>query len=171
MIKKIEGKKVFLAKAKHEDLLYIFNNFWSDEEALKYMIPTPLTTINDAKDRLEKVIEYQKNNYAYFIYEKESEEPIGMAGMKEIEPHVFQDSGVGMGIKYTGRRYGTEVLNLLLDTAKKLGCKKFLTTCVKENLPSEKLMYKCGFKYICDGQRFFEKYNKNLEVKIFEKEI
>ena len=80
----IETKNLILAKAKMEDLHSIYNNYWSEEDTAKYMLWNPCKSIEEAKERLIKVIEFQKDKAAYFVYEKASGNAIGMAAMIEI---------------------------------------------------------------------------------------
>ena len=43
---------------------------------------------------------------------------IGFAGMKEIEPGVFEDTGIAVGPDYVGKGYGTEILSAFIEEAR-----------------------------------------------------
>lgn len=90
----IETKDLILAKAKIKDLENIYNNYWNQEETSKFMLWTPCQNLDEAKERLEKIIEFQKTKpLAFFVYEKKSMQAIGMAAMMEISPNVYEDGG------------------------------------------------------------------------------
>ena len=90
----IESKDLILAKAKLEDLNNIYNNFWSQKDTAKYMLWKPCENLQEAKESLEKIIKFQKDKAAYFVYDKKTMQAIGIAGMQEIEPGVFEDCGI-----------------------------------------------------------------------------
>lgn len=145
---RIETKDLVLAKAKMSDAEALLENYWKEETTARYMLHIPLKTIEEAKERLEKVIEFQKDHMAYLVYEKETKEPIGMAAMKEIAPGVYEDGGVGIGSKYTGKGYGKQILNAFIDYIfKDLKAKKIICSCDSRNIPSAKLQQSCGLKY------------------------
>lgn len=76
---KIETKDLILKKASMDDLNDMYINIWSQEETSKYMLWVPTKNIEEAKDRMIKTIEYQKNNIAYLVFEKKSGQAIGFA--------------------------------------------------------------------------------------------
>ena len=148
LIQRLDGKDIYLAKAKMEDVDSILQNFWSDESSAKYMLWQPTKTKEDALIRMEKTINFQKNHFTFLIYEKETNQAIGMAGFLEAEPGVFEECGIGMGSKFTGRGYGTQVVLVLIDYLfKNLNAKKVVYSAMRENIPSKKLAEKLGFKY------------------------
>ena len=149
MYEKIETKDLILAKAKMEDLEAIHNNFWSEEETAKYMLWIPSKSIEESRERLESVIEFQKTRpYTYFVYEKSTMQAIGMAGIKEIEPNVYEDAGIGIGSKFQHKGYGKQILLAFIDLAKnELKAKRFVCGCDSRNIPSARLQQSCGLKY------------------------
>lgn len=145
---KIETKDLILSKAKLEDLQSIYNNYWKHEETAKFMLWTTCKSIEEASERLEKVIEFQKDKAAYFVYEKVSGEAIGMAAMIEIAPNIYEDGGIGIGKNFVGKGYGKQILNALIDYAfNNLNAEKIVCSCDAENIASAKLQQSCGMKY------------------------
>ena len=71
-IERLETKDLILGKAKIEDLNSIFKNYWRSEKTAKYMLWVPQKNLEEAKDRLIRTINYQKENLAFFVYEKKS---------------------------------------------------------------------------------------------------
>ena len=65
--KMLYTKHLILRKAQKSDLYDIFNNIWSDKNIYENMFFEPTTNIEEAKKRLNRTIEYQNNNYAYFV--------------------------------------------------------------------------------------------------------
>ena len=62
MIQKLETEHLILRKAQKKDLDSIYKNVWSDSSLAKYMLWTPLKSIEEAEERLKKVFEFQKTN-------------------------------------------------------------------------------------------------------------
>ena len=150
----LETKDLILKKASMDDLESIYKNYWSDEKSAKYMLWKVTKSIDEAREKLNRSIEFQKDKPGYFIYEKSSGEVIGVAGIMEIESGVFDDTGIGMGMKYTGKGYGKQILFCFMEYIfNELNAKKFICSCFRENEPSRKLQLAMGFKY-------FESSNK-----------
>ena len=144
----IETKDLILAKAKMSDLYDIYDNYWSQQETSRYMLWIPCQSIEEAKEKLLKTIEFQKDKMAYFVYEKKTKKAIGMAGMKEIEPNIYGDAGIGLGKDYVGKGYGKQILNAFIDYIfNELNGKKIICSCDSRNTASAKLQQSCELKY------------------------
>ena len=143
----LETKDLILGKMKIEDAQKMMENFWSQSETAKYMLWSLTTTYKDAVERAQRTINFQKDHMAYTVYEKSSGEPIGMAGMIEVEPNVWEDAGLGVGPQFTGRGYGKQILMALVDECFRIGATKVICSCFQENLPSKYMQLKCGFEY------------------------
>ena len=147
MYERLESKNIIIRKSKETDYLSMLN-VWGDEEVYKWMLFTPTKTIDEAKDRLKRSFEYQKNNFAYFICLKDTDEAIGTCGIREYEPNRIEEMGICISTKYQGLGYGKEVLSLLLDLAfMKLNAKDFRYGYFIDNIKSKKLALSFGFKY------------------------
>ncbi len=145
---KLETKNLVLKKASMDDVNDLHYNIWSQEETAKFMLWVPTKNIEEARNRMIKTIEFQKDKIAYLVYEKESGQAIGFAGMKEIEDKVYEDSGIGIGTKYVGRGYGKQILRALVDYCfEDLGAIKIVCSCRSENIASKKMQLSCGFQY------------------------
>jgi len=140
---------LILRKAKTTDLEKIYQNIWSDFDIAKTMLWEPTKTKEDAIDRLHRTIEYQKNNYAYFVCLKSTDEPIGFAGIKEVEHGIYEESGICIAVKYQGNGYGKEVVKALKHLIfVELKGKNFLYGCFSTNEKSRKVCLSQGFKYL-----------------------
>jgi RimJ/RimL family protein N-acetyltransferase len=156
---RLETKDLILKRAAMEDAYDMYRNIWSEEESARYMLWTPIKSMVEAVDRMSKTIEFQKDRIAYCVYEKQSGQAIGFAGMKEIEDGVYEDSGIGIGNKFVGRGYGKQILMALVDYCfKELEATRIICSCWTENLTSKKMQLSCGFEY-SHSQAMIDKRN------------
>ena len=139
---------------------------WGNEDVYKWMLFTPTKTIDDAKERIKRSIEFQKNNFAYFISLKDNNTPIGLCAIKEYEPNKYEESGICISTKYQGQGFGKEVVSLLLDIAfNKLNAKTFRYGYFIDNISSKKLALYFNFKYN-ETKEFIRPWDK--EKKLIE---
>ena len=144
----LETKDLILDNAKLEDLNDIYNNYWKYEETAKYMLWLPCKNLQEAKNRLLEIIEYQKTNLSFFVYEKTTKKAIGMAGMAEIMPNVYEDCSIGVGVDFVGKGYGKQILNAFLNYLFNVkNAQKVMCSCDRENIASAKMQQSCGLKY------------------------
>ena len=145
---RLETKDLILKKAIMEDVYELYHNIWSEKESAKYMLWNPAKSMEEAKERMSKTIDFQKNRIAYCVYEKQSGQGIGFAGMKEISDGVYEDNGIAIGTKFIGRGYGKQILMALVDYCfEELEATRIMCSCRKENIASKKMQLSCGFHY------------------------
>ena len=145
---RFETEHLILRKARPDDTEYMLKNVWSDESLSKYMLWKPTFTKEEAEDRMKRTMNYQKSATAYFVCLKETDEPIGFCGIKEVSPGVYEDSGICIASRYQRHGYGKEMVKALLYIAFNwFGGKEFIYGCWKENTPSAALAKSLGFKY------------------------
>ena len=144
-----ETKDLILKRAVLEDWKNMYYNLWCSDESAKYMMWRPIHTEEEAKIRTMKNIEFQKiDPFAYFVYEKKSEQAIGFSGMKQIADNVFEDTGIAIGPAFTRKGYGRQILMELVHQAfYEHGAKKYVASCRSQNEPSKQLQLSCGFIY------------------------
>ena len=141
-------KNVILRKAKPTDLDSMWNNIWQDKELAKYMLWKPAENYEEAKIRLEKTIEYQKSNLAFYICLEETDEVVGFLGAMDTGNGVYEDCGLCIASKYQRNGYGKQALQILLKMIfEELGGKEFIYSCFEENIASQKLCESLGFEY------------------------
>ena len=146
---RLETKDLIITKAKLEDADVMFENFWSDKQSAEYMLWKPLETLDQAKEKMVRTIDRQKDSFTYTVYEKKTMQPIGIAGFIEVEPGVYEDCGIGLGSKFCRKGYGTQILQVFIDYIfNDLKAKKILYSCFRENIASHKLVAKFNFNYI-----------------------
>ena len=124
-------ENVILRKARAEDIDSMWTNIWQDRELEKYMLWKPVEDYEEAKIRIEKNIEFQKTNCAFYICLKSTDEAIGFLAAKEIEAGIFEDCGICVARKYQGRGGdGKEAFLLLLKMLREeFNGKKFIYSC------------------------------------------
>ncbi len=144
----LEGEHIVLRKAKEDDYKSMLKNVWGDPEVYQWMLFQPTLTEEEAIDRCHRSMEFQKDHYAYFVADKETDEAFGLCAIKENEPGHFEESGIGIAAKYQGKGYGKEVVALLLDLAfNKLGAIDFRYGYYQDNIRSKKVAEYFGFEY------------------------
>ena len=142
----IETDELILDKARFADWEGMYRNVWSHPESARYMAWKVTVSESDAKIRIQKTIEFQKNHDTYLVYEKKSGEPIGFAGVEKAEGHAYQEMGICLGPGYVGRGFGKQILQGLIDyCVKEFGAEKFFYTAREENEASKALALSMGF--------------------------
>ena len=163
-------KKVILRKAQAKDLDSMWNNIWQDKELAKYMLWKPIENYEEAKIRLEKTIEYQKTNPAFYICLEETDEVVGFLGAVDTGDGVFEDCGLCIAAKYQRNGYGKQALQLLLKMIfEELGGKEFIYSCFEENTASQKLCESLGFEYKYSKQNIRKWDNLEYTARYFSK--
>ncbi|BCN32902.1 GNAT family N-acetyltransferase [Anaeromicropila herbilytica] len=165
----LETKDLVLKKASINNVNDMYINIWSQEESAKHMLWTPIKNIEEAKDRMKKTIEFQKDKIAYLVYEKNSGQAIGFAGMMEIEDKVYEDSGIAIGTQFVGRGYGKQILIALIDYCfEDLGAVKIVYSCRSENIASMRLQQSCGFHYTHSKPMVDKRNGLNYVLNFYE---
>lgn len=148
MFERLEGEHIVLRKAKESDYKSMLRNVWGDPEVYQWMLFQPTVTEEEAIERCQRTMEFQKDHYAYLVADRKTDEAIGFCGIKEPEPGHFEESGIGIGTKCQGKGYGKEVVALLLDLAfRKLGAVDFTYGYFQDNTKSRKVAEHFGFAY------------------------
>ncbi len=146
---RLETAHLLLRKATDADLESIWRNVWRDASLAETMLWAPTDTREAAWDRLARTIAYQAFSPGYFVCLKDTDEPIGFAGVRETSPGEYAETGVCIARAYQNLGYGKETLaalvSLVFDT---LGGSRFAYSCFRGNAASEALCRACGFRYV-----------------------
>ena len=168
----IETADLLLKKARMEDWRAIYQNLWCHAESARYMFWEVTVCEADAIARMQRTLDFQKTHeYALFIYEKKSGQAIGFAGMQELAPGVFEETGIALGPRFTGKGYGTQALNALVQTARELGAHRFNACCRRENLASHALQMRCGFHFVGEEPRIDPRTGETYKMEFNVKEL
>lgn len=138
-------------------------NFFCQKETAKFMLWKPTENVEEAKARLERWS--QKQNWEIFllIHEKSSDKCIGFIGIDDIEVDIYGHVGLCIGLEFKGKGYGTQVLTTLIEYLKSKNVKQLHYSHFKENIASQKLAEKFGFKFIKEGKRVRGWDNKEFD--------
>ena len=144
-----ETKDLVLKKAEFSDWKAIWQNLWRHESAAKYMLWSPTRTEEEAVARMERTLAHQaKNKHTYFVYEKGTGQAIGFAGMMQIAPDAYEDTGVALGPDFQRRGYGSQILQALKTLAfSEPGVERLVCTCRSENEASRRTLLKGGLQF------------------------
>ena len=152
----LDTPRLRLRKARRDDLDAIRRNVWSDASLAETMLWTPTLTREDAEARMTRTLAYQAGYPAYFVCLRDTDEPIGFAGVWEKEPGAWEESGICVAAAHQGRGYGRELLAALVELVfAGFGGKVFRYECFRDNLRSAALCRGLGFMYrsSADGVR------------------
>lgn len=154
----LETKNLILDKAKFSDWETMWRNVWSRPESARYMNWRLTTSEEDAKIRILKTIEFQKTHDTYLVYEKAGKTAIGFAGVEQMAPRVYSETGICLGPDYVGRGYGKQILQCLITYCRdELDAEKFLYSSREENQPSNGLARALGFQLVTVQERTDER--------------
>ncbi len=148
MFERLEGEHIALRKAREEDAYSMRDHVWGDPDVYQWMLFQPTVADEDAVERCHRTMNFQKENYAYFIADRKTDQAIGMCAIGELEPGHYEERGIGIGTAFQGKGYGKEVVELLLDLAfRKLGAVDFRYGYFRDNARSKRLAEHFGFVY------------------------
>ena len=144
----LEGEHIRLRKARETDWQSMLENVWGDEAVYRWMLYQPTLTEADAQERCARSIQYQKENLAWFVALKDTDEAVGLCAIREYETGRFEECGICIGTKHQGKGYGKEIVSLLLDlTFMKLGAADVRYGYFQDNEKSRKVAESFGFRY------------------------
>ena len=167
----IESERIRLRKGREDDLEPMFNNVWSQPDLAKMMLWKPLTTIEEAKIRIEKTIEFQKTHYSYYICLKDTDEPIGFCGVIKTDEGIYEDIGLCITTKYQHMGLGNEALSCLEKLVfEYLKGKRFVYTTFSTNKISQKLCLSHGFEYLNTVKKYRDYDKLKYDLDIFYKD-
>lgn len=168
---RIETADLILAKAKMSDLEDLYQNYWSQSKTAKFMLWKPAANLDEAHEKLRKTLEWQKDRLSFTVYEKESGQAIGLGGMKEIAPQIYEDAGIGIGTDFVRKGYGKQILTAFIDCIfGELGGQKIICSCDSRNIAAVRLFQSCGLKYTHSAEAFRERDNEEFVADFFELE-
>jgi len=161
--KLIETKRLYIRHLMDSDVNSVFNNYANDDEVTKYLSWPTHKSIETTKAVFEmwKKEDEIKKKYHYFVILKETNELIG-----SIDVPYFIDGnpeiGIVLGRKWWNRGYMTEATMKMIDILFEDGYSKIIMKAMKENIASNRVIEKCGFKFI--GEENFPVPLKNTSV-------
>ena len=154
----LETKRLLLRPFKLDDADEMFKRWASDPEVTKYLSWPPHKDVSMTQYVLYCwVEEYKKpDTYRFGIVCKEDGALIGSI---DVVTYWEGDPVIGYCLSrpYWGRGYMTEACKALLELLRKEGFKKVYIEAVKENIGSNRVIEKCGFRYIGTNTQDFKR--------------
>ena len=148
MTDRMETEHLILRKVRPDDLQAIWHNVWEDERLSENMLWTTTHSLEEAEDRLRRTIALQAELPAFFVCLKETDEPIGFAGVRPTAPGEYEDCGICVAVSYQGRGFGKEITRALMELVfEHLEGQVFLYGCMHQNLRSAAVCKALGFTY------------------------
>ncbi len=162
---------IYLRKLSIKDAEEMFNNWASDSEVCKFMTWNAHKSIDETKNILKQWEKDYKNNSAirFGIVLKKTNELIGSIDVVSYINGIPQ-IGYCLSKKYWNKGYMSETLNQFCNYLFKI--KKFpkiIIRCDENNIASNKVIIKNGFRFIKKEKYFYKIKNKESILNCFEK--
>ena len=146
----LETDRVIIRRFTIEDAKDMFNNWTSDKDINKYMLWDLHCTIDDSIKTIEFYIKCYENNSSYIMFaivDKISNEVIGSISYNLNRRHDYASIGYLLCKKMQNKGIMTEAINVFTNYLfNELKCNRIEAEVIKDNIPSIKLLEKCGFK-------------------------
>lgn len=147
-----------------------------DEDNRRFLPDEVFETVAEAQRAVKHLIACYDGPYGPFVY------PVLIKGAKpgegEINAGTIEackiDQGWEIGFHiakpHTSRGYATEALAAFLPVImEKLAQKRVYGVVCEENIPSQRVLEKCGFKMIQQGLGLYQGETKRVKTYVFEK--
>ncbi|MDR7857857.1 GNAT family N-acetyltransferase [Tissierella sp.] len=170
----LESKRIILRPLSVEDAENIYNSWTSDPEVARFMLWDVHKSIDDTIAWLRFEVENinSEHNFNWGFVLKETGELIGSGGIHYKEHLSCYELGYNIMKKYWGMGLTTEASKTILDFGiNVLGQKKFFCRHANDNIGSQMVINKLGFKFYGDsnyasfsGEKQFQSKDYYLEI-------
>ena len=144
----IETERLLLRKLRIEDVKPMFENWANDPEVTKYLTWNPHENIEVTKTIINRWLEEEKDlkTIRFIITLKDGGEPIGSI---DVVNYIDGDPEIGycLSKKYWNQGLMTEACKAFIKYLFNIGFTKVLIKAVVENIGSNRVIEKCGFKF------------------------
>ena len=144
----IETSDLILRAGTPEDGPALHDNLWRHPSVFQHLFSRPSP---DETAGLQRTAAYagmhQEVPTEFFVCEKVSGHPIGIAGVKELQPGSWTITDVAIGPAFQGKGYGTQIIQTLVNLAFAHGAQEVAYECFTDNKASQRLALRCGFTY------------------------
>lgn len=165
--------KITLEKLEQADAKNLYEFEIENRDFFEIMVPSrgqDYYNWNTFKIRHKALLDEQINGqYYYYLIKNEKDLIIGRMNVVDIDlsgnlGHI----GYRLAEAYTGKGVANKALKLLLGTIDKQGIKQILAKTTTNNIASQKILEKNGFKHIATSDETFE-MNGNLLKFVYYK--
>jgi ribosomal-protein-alanine N-acetyltransferase len=167
-MEEFQTNRCILKKVSH-DYDQVMFDLSSDPDVMKF-IREPDQEIEQSRNSIQKTMDYQEreNDFGlWFVFEKETSEPIGFVLLLHIElnPNNPVEVGYRLHKKFWGKGIATELASCMKNYAKELGLKSLCGITIEPNIGSQKVLKKIGMQYK-EQRKYY-----NTDVMYFEVEL
>ena len=160
-------ERLVLRKVRSEDASAMFSNWANDPEVTKYMTWNVHENVEITKQIIGFWLEEEKDpsTIRYMITTKECDEVIGsidVVGYENGNPVI----GYCLSREHWNKGYITEACKTFLEYLKECGFKEILVEAMEDNIASNRVIEKCGFKFINKETRLQHPVFKPVMVTI-----
>ena len=152
----LESERLIMRNYRESDLPE-YHKLMSDKENMYYLYDIITNTIEESLESLKNAIDVNRKETArrFCITEKGNDKHIGSVGyeIREITPvgKIADPMGWFILPEYQNKGYITEAVKRVLKFAfLQDDCIRVVTGCFKENIPTQKVMIKAGFRQEAD---------------------
>lgn len=153
-MRELETERLYLRRVKESDAQTMFDNWTSSEKVSEYLQWSAHRSVEDAKAFLSYILpQYEQDDcYRWGIVRKSDNTLMGM-----IDVVKFKDGcpeiGYCSGERFWGNGYMTEACKAVIDELFNAGYKTIFISAIKENIGSNRVIEKSGFKFVKSAER------------------
>ena len=144
----LETADLILRPGTPDDGPALYANLWRHASVFQFLFSRPSP---DEASGCQRTAAYagmhREVPTEFFVCEKGTGQPIGIAGVKPLSPGHWTITDVAIGPDFQGRGYGTQIIRVLAELAFSLGAEDIAYECFAENEASKRLALRCGFRY------------------------
>lgn len=149
MNKRIETKRLILRSPKESDAEPMFSNWANDPEVTKYLTWNPHESVDVTKTIVSRWLKEEEDpkTVRFLITIKGNDDPVGsidVVGYHDGDPEI----GYCLSRKLWGQGYMTEACQAVMDYLFALGHKRILIDAAEDNIGSNRVIAKCGFRFV-----------------------
>lgn len=167
---KLETNRLILRYLEDSDLESVYYNYANDDEVTKYLMWPTHKSLNETKKIMDlwKHEDERLKKYHYFIELKETHELIGSCAVANFI-NGFPEIGYVIGRKWWNQGIMTEACNKLIEVLFNDGYNKIIIRAEVANIASNKVIEKCGFKFVKQELVAVPLKNKEVLCNCYEK--
>ena len=149
----IETKRLLIRSTRESDGPACLD-IWLDDEMGKYMADPPRNKADEAELNFAVGIENDDSWYPMVVFHKDTTDFLGTCSIMPMDGGKRWDFGYAVHEKYWRQGYATEILKKLIELGKEKGIKSFSANVAKENIASNAVLKKLGFRIWKDTGSF-----------------
>lgn len=128
-----------------------------DEDNSRFVPDEVFETVEDAKETIEYLMNVYESGDGPLVYPVLLTDGTNVGYVQLVPIEEGHEVGYHIGGEYTRRGYATEAVKAFLPVVMaKMGIDKVYGICVTENIASQKVMGKCGFRKEYEGMGLYQ---------------